>query len=160
MFFSYSSSSITLIDIVLLEQRRRNRDSRVRGEEGGGRRGEEEGGKARKRQLWRENSGFGSTAGGAAQPKAKGRGWEAKGTSREVHGVGVPPKTLGAKQPLDGLLPPNQPRHSKPAAGPSAVPCGLCGLRWTSSKGKRRFHLLHPPRQSPSARLTGVWQQR
>lgn len=49
MFFSYSSSSITLIDIVLLEQRRRNRDSRVRGEKGGGetgsRTGEGEGGR-------------------------------------------------------------------------------------------------------------------
>lgn len=44
MFFSYSSSSITLIDIVLLEQRRRNRGSRVRGEKGGGGAGSRAGG--------------------------------------------------------------------------------------------------------------------
>lgn len=82
MFFSYSSSSITLIDIVLLEQRRRNRGSRVRGEKGGGgggaeqekeRKVEEEGGKSRKRGLWTENSGCGGTGWRDSTVKSKGQ---------------------------------------------------------------------------------------
>lgn len=55
MFFSYSSSSITLIDIVLLEQRRRNRDSRVRREKGGGETGSRTGeGEAGRGGRWKE----------------------------------------------------------------------------------------------------------
>lgn len=169
MFFSYSSSSITLIDIVLLEQRRRNRDSRVRGEEGGGRQGEEEeGGNARRRWLRRENSGFGGTAGGAAQPKAKGRSREAETTSTDC-GVRVPPKTQGATQPLDDLFP----LTPAPAGGSASsrhrtsthntpLGCSLWASRAPTGKG------CCGPIPSSSARcvaeplraLTSIWQQR
>lgn len=151
MFFSYSSSSITLIDIVLLEQRRRNRDSRVRGEEGGGRQGEEEeGGNARRRWLRRENSGFGGTAGGAAQPKAKGRSREAETTSTDC-GVRVPPKTQGATQPLDDLFP----LTPAPAGGSAS------SRHRTSTHNTTLGCSLWASRASePLRALTSIWQQR
>lgn len=93
MFFSYSSSSITLIDIVLLEQRRRNRDSRVRGEKGGGetereeeRKVEEEGGKSRRRGLWIEKWFWWHRLEGQHSQKQRA-GANGPGLSQDGHGL-------------------------------------------------------------------------